>query len=88
MQIISDWSGQYSSKAFEKEFNLPFAGPGMYLSKTDTLLVVPCGPVVRRTIWNMKQSKTREYEVYVYNCEWEDTIFPVIAIAPTRHDSR
>jgi hypothetical protein len=90
MQVIADWNTRVSAREFEAEFNgLKFEGPGFYLTKTDTMLVIPAPAQVDATnVWNWEWPDDTNYFVYVYNVPFEQTIFAVTAVAPARLDTR
>lgn len=87
-QIVPSTSGNYIAKAFEDEFEIKFNGPGMYVSNTRTILVVP----VHRTYaeqWHQKSKMEDElFQVCVYNVAFEHTIFATIGGVPNRMDTR
>lgn len=68
--------------------DLEIDGPGLYLSDTDTVLVLRND---RRHSWNQGDKYDREnaaYVAYFYNCRFDETIFSQIATAPVRSDKR
>jgi hypothetical protein len=90
MQVRSDWEGRYTTENFEKEFKLRMYGPGLYMTKTDTLLVTPECPKTNpdhNTIWHGKQPEGTIWLVQVYNCQFQDCILSCVSLAPCRHDS-
>jgi hypothetical protein len=88
MQVDSDWSTMGTPEHLEQELNgFKFSGPGFYLTKTDTLLVAPLAPQSDPWQWRSDMSPTA-FRAYVYNCQFADTIFSRIAVAPVRSDTR
>lgn len=86
LQITPDWTKRWTASQFISELRMPFHGPGIYLNKTDTIIVVPLPPsegkVEVENIWNIDQPSNTIYEVAVYNCKFEQTIFSAVARAP------
>lgn len=88
MQVEPDWTTNLTSpEEFQREFEMPYAGPGFYLADTDTLLVVPTTQPASR-VWHKLQPKGEVIRVYVWNCAFHKTVFSVAAITPVRHDKR
>lgn len=75
-----------NAEHFEREFKLKYTGPGLYLTKTDTLVVLPQA-AGRDAFWNRLQGQPELY-CHVFNCPFEETYLSVIAEAPVRHDTR
>ena len=97
MQISPDWRQRFKSpEEIEKELiGFKFKGPGCYLTKTNTVIVIPLppdNPATPETIWNMKQPKGTCWEVNVYNCPSYETFLGFIntfcGLIPTRQDER
>jgi hypothetical protein len=73
MQIIPNWRQIFSSpEEIEKELvGFKFAGPGLYITKSETIILIPINPdkpVTSDTIWNLKQPEGTRWEVNVYYC--------------------
>lgn len=78
LQLSPDWRAKWTPEQFEKELSIKFQGPGIYVSETDVLYVIPYPPVDYpnpNTIWHQKQPEKTIYEVNVYNCPFNQTIF-------------
>ena len=95
VQVNADWTTQFPSniakEKLKEEFNLEFKGPGWYLTKTDSLLILPLPAEDKpniETIWHAKQPAGTVFQIYVYNTQLSNTIFGVGRIAPTRVDNR
>lgn len=92
MQVCSDWRKVYSVEVMEADLiGFKFHGPGLYLTKTDTILILPMPPnepPTANNIWHVNQPEGTLYEVYVYNCLFTETIFSAIGVAPVRVDTR
>lgn len=99
-QVQADWTMWGSIERIEEELmtqgdkgltSFKFLGPGFYLTKTDTVLIVPDGPLEPEKVWSKPQTNKpndQSYRVYVYNCLFADTIFAHCAVAPVRVDER
>jgi hypothetical protein len=92
MQVHSDWRKVYpTAKAIEEDIpGFKFSGPGFYYTKTDTILVLPRPPVNAPTlenVWHQRQPEGTVWDVYVYSCQVEGTIFAAIP-GPTRMGER
>lgn len=86
--INPDWTKTILPENFEAQFGLKFSGPGLYTTKTDTLLVLPSPPdkpATPENIWYYIQPEKTLYKVHVYNSPFDETIFSVIAKAPCRN---
>jgi hypothetical protein len=92
MQVNPDWQKHMSIQKFEEEFHgVVFSGPGFYLSKHDTMLIVPLPPdeaATKDNVWNRDQPVGTIYDVCVFNCQFKDTVYSALATAPVRADSR
>lgn len=93
MQLEPDWRTLYSSpEDIEKDLpGFKFHGPGMYLTKTDTVIIIPRPPENAPTpenVWNIKQPEGTIWEFHCYNVPFQETIFAAIAIIPNRQDER
>lgn len=94
MKVSPDWSITGTKEKIEKELpNFKFNGPGMYLTKTDTVLILtsPCTPLWKDGEyigWKQKWPDETVFIVYVFNCPFQDTIYSQIALVPNRQDDR
>lgn len=91
LALVPDWSQNFSKENFESEFNMPMTGPGFYLTETDTMLVTANRPEDDSTVenvWNHQQPEGTLWEVHVWNCNFRETIFGALSVAPTRMDKR
>lgn len=101
MQAVPDYVETLSIAEFGSRFpGLNYSGPGFYLTATDTILVIPRrempkniselqAPEISATeIWRVRQPEGIVLEVLVYNCKYNQTIWSVAAVVPTRHDTR
>ncbi len=97
MQPTPDWTRIYSPAGFEQDFadgrdpylQLHFAGPGLYLGRTDTLLVTPVppdAPATRENCWHIEQPAGTLYSVSVWNAPLDQTICTFFTGIPTRYD--
>lgn len=77
LQLNPDWRKMWTPEKFEEELGIKFQGPGIYVSETDVLYVIPYPPAERpsHTIWHTDQPKGTIFEVNVYNCKFNETIF-------------
>jgi hypothetical protein len=78
LQLNPDWRKKWTPEQFEKELRIKFQGPGIYVSEKDVLMVIPYPPVDNpdpNTIWHQKQPEGTIFEVNVYNCRFNETIF-------------
>jgi len=76
-----------NKERIEQEFGIDFKGPGFYLSNTDTLLIIPLNTYIEKT-WHQTQPEDTQYYVEVWNTDFYNTIYAVIATAPVRVDDR
>jgi hypothetical protein len=89
--ISPEWTGTYAPASFERDFGLRYTGPGVYLTKTDTVVVTPLPPSecpTTESIWRKQQSRDVLLSCQVWNAPFDETILSVMAVAPTRHDGR
>lgn len=86
MQVKPDWQMDINKEQFEVQFKHKFEGPGFYLTKTDTLLLVPVRCDINK-IWH-KVQECDYFIAYVYNVPIQETIFYVQMPAPVRLDER
>jgi len=86
LQVKPDWHKSYTAAQFAAEFpKLKFRGPGCYLTDTDTMLVLAhAGPEDHP--WKVKWPDEQIFEIYVWNCEVNDTILS--STGPTKTDNR
>ncbi len=64
--LQGDWSSFYSESEFEIDFDLPFKGIGWYITKYDTLLVLPSGisdRTYRVIVWNSQNARESIQEI-------------------------
>lgn len=84
-----DWNASSTIQKFEKDYSVEYAGPGFYLSSTETMLVVPKhDKVTRSNIWLPTEDLDEEVDIYVVAGPFQDTIYSVLATAPVRMDKR
>jgi hypothetical protein len=77
MQVHPDWSQtNCSAQTIEAELGITFKGPGLYLTKTDTLLIKKHG------------SGTGHFSIYVWNAPLGKTILGQAASIPVQLDER
>jgi hypothetical protein len=97
MQVTPDWSATYTAAEIEREFTnaeknrtFKFAGPGMYLTDTDTTLIVAEGVEAHEAgRWRRKGwPEDQKFRVHVYNVSLEKTIFGQTGQVPNRLDDR
>lgn len=97
LQVRPDWSATMTPEKFRKELGIEFDGPGLYLSKTDTVLVVPNRPnnddykwtiSQGTTAWHHKQPEGTLYDVSVYNVPMFRTVLAWLGNTPCRMDTR
>lgn len=91
MQFGADWHTNYHPLEFLRDFGVELKGPGLYLTKTDTILVLanPAqGDVTKENIWNAEWPADTLWTAHVYNCPYSETVLSVLATAPTRVDER
>ena len=97
VDFIPDWLRVWTAARAEKELkDFKFKGTGWYVTKTDTLLVVPVEPLkllasVSRdadTIWLAKShwAPEQEFRFYVYNGRNPSSSFNALINAPVRID--
>lgn len=86
MQVAPDYSKRGTAEELEANLiGFKFRGPGWYLTKADTLLVVPTDPTDHP--WASGDADTL-WTVHVWNCEFADTVFARCTEAPNRQDER
>lgn len=89
LQVNSAWSQIWTVKEVEHELSgFEFKGPGWYLSKDESLLVVPferpnLGP---GELWDHSSDNGERFHFYYYG-EFSGTIF-ADGFVPTRQDDR
>lgn len=91
MQAAADWRKTMTADQFTAELGVEFRGPGFYLTKGDTLLVVPQPPdkaPTKHSIWKRQQPAGTIYDVHTFNCTFSQTVFSVMSTAPKRLDDR
>lgn len=83
-----DWTKFYTKTEAEKELpGFNFHGPGWYLHRNDTLLVVPVGRGQSKT-WHHRSEEGEQFAFHVYNGRNPGAAFDLIAHAPVRVDER
>ncbi len=95
-----DWARCWTASEAEHELtNFKFLGPGWYLTKTDTMLVVPDGDVEytgaeqvqnnpKRGPWKRAWRAGQKFWFFIYNGRNPVDSFNAIACAPVRVDER
>ena len=97
VEFVPDWQRVWTAAKAEKELkNFKFKGPGWYITKTDTLLVVPVEPFKVTvphpedvtTTWLAPKhwAPEQEFRFYVYNGRNPSASFNALANAPVRID--
>lgn len=87
MTYMPSWTQYHQSpEEFTATFSLPFSGPGLYTTATDTLLVIPRPPdgLDISTIWHVEQPEGTHYEVHVWNSPFRETVLSTLSSVPTR----
>ena len=90
MQFIPDWHAIFDKDRFETNFG-KLSGPGLYLTATDTMLVVANPPhtdVTPENMWHQRWPKGTLWHVYLWNSPLRNTFWAVIGRVPTRLDTR
>jgi hypothetical protein len=87
MQFLPDWHQLWTIAEAEAQLkDFKFDGPGLYLTDTDTMVVMPSDDT-RQTIWKRrKPSVETKYHFYVYNCESSQVAW--LVTPPVRQDDR
>jgi hypothetical protein len=81
-----DWEETWTAAEAEHELDgFKFDGPGWYLTKTDAMLVVPCGRLAANQ-WHQKGTEKESFRFYIYNGRHPGDAFNAIANAPVRLD--
>jgi hypothetical protein len=94
LSLIPDWSESGTIEELSKRIeDFAFSGPGFYLTKTDTLLVIPKQrgdqlEVDSENIWHMVQPEGTIFVAYCYRTPYHVTALSAIASAPVRDDKR
>lgn len=90
MQVAPDWSRKYTPAQAEAQLkDFKFKGPGLYMTKTDTMIVVRVEPIPYGTSpWKHAHRPDELFEFHVYNCPFEETIFGADRLLVTRQDDR
>ena len=96
--FLPDYTLLYTSHEAEHELKgFKFTGPGWYVTKTDTLLVVPDGDVeytgspaldTRRDPWKNAWKPGQKFWFFVWNGRNPGGVFDAVVHAPTRVDER
>lgn len=90
ISFTPDWHERYTASEMEKEFvGFEFKGPGWYLLKEQTMLVIPVARPLDE-LWNQKRDGmwSEKFDIYMYDGWSPGEIFASIARAPTRVDQR
>lgn len=87
MQFESDWNICFNkTSTIERELKgFKFKGPGIYLSDTDTLLIIPIissKEITGTTIWDKEWPKDTDFICYVWNTQVKNLIFYWLLNAP------
>jgi hypothetical protein len=85
-RLIPAYTAMLSPWAIFAEFKVDFQGPGFYLSPTNTMLVVPDCEYGEEVTWDSRPGTV--YDVYVWDCPYEQTLFAALTAAPVRADTR
>ncbi len=87
LQVSPDWVHRYSAKQAENDLvGFKFKGPGLYLTKTDTMIVLPDSDPSTGDPWEQNWLKDQLFTFYCYNVPFSYTIFS--RIGPVRLDIR
>lgn len=90
LDLVSDWEENFDSthdvSEYLSDFNIPYKGPGWYLTNTETILVIVYG--LTDTPWAMKQPVETCFKLFYWSRPNVGSIFGEIANAPTRNDTR
>lgn len=91
--INADWFTRMTAEKAEKRLvSFKFKGPGWYLTKTDSRLVVPdIDPTDREAIakvWKQTWPVDQVFWFYIWNVPFEYLLFGVGRLPPTRLDER
>lgn len=89
INIEPDWSQLWTAPESEHQLaDFTFLGPGWYLTKTDTMLVVPDSnrPIFEN--WNSKRLPGEYFRFMIWNASNPVQAFNNIANAPVKVDTR
>lgn len=86
LQVAPDYQKSGTAEEIKQYMGLDITGPGWYLTKTDTALVI-CNRADDETRWHAKQPKDTLYVAYIWNCPFEWTVWGKQG-APVRLDTR
>jgi len=88
LSLNSDWFLNGTKDQLQEQLkSFIFEGPGFYLTEHDTLLVVPNGYDIENP-WKKEWPDPTVFTAYIFNCEFKDTLFSHLNIAPCRVDKR
>lgn len=87
MNFLPDWSKTLTPEIAEKELvDFTWKGPGWYITKKLTILVVPFDRS-HDTLWHSKTKASELFQFHMYKTNpWD--VFVAIINAPTRVDDR
>jgi hypothetical protein len=95
VDLIPDWTETGTGEELQNNIGngFIFKGPGIYLSNTDTLLVLTKargdgGEITAKNIWNGFQPSGTVFTAYCYNVPYHETPFAIITSTPVREDPR
>ena len=87
-QVLPDWSTMGTVRRLEAELSgFKYAGPGFYLTKEDTLLLVPMRRG-RDDAWYSTAGDEEEFMAYVWNVPFTRMVFGGDRPPPVRQDDR
>lgn len=85
MQVSADWVHIWTADKAEEELApFTFHGPGLYLYKTSTLVVVPVNSADKPFVCS--NASDNVWSFHCYNCPFAETVFA--HIMPVRVDDR
>ena len=90
LQVLPDWTHKGTAKNIKEymKWNTKVS-PGLYISNTDTVLVIPLPeqPTDRAKIWNHTWPEDTLFKLHVWNTPIHKTILDS-GLIPTRQDKR
>ncbi len=84
MQVTPNWTSSGSPEEFETHFKIPFKGPGLYVTETDTILVTTDEMQEGRNPWAQVWPEGTVFNSYVYNGPFHNTFFAHCGRIPSR----
>lgn len=91
MRVRPDWTHSIQTtsglKAFLAQLGHTYNGPGFYQGRKAFLIVVPVSgerEVTRDNVWHVDQPECMSYDVVVFECPFEETIYGAASFIPTR----